>query len=315
MYFGESDRDNKLHAVMGNGDHGLANSPWPKFHGNARNTGRSRLPLLNHAPILVPPPDQSLDELTTLRVTNRATDVEAPAGNLSFSLLSAPTGVAVQSATGVLTWTPTEAQGPSTNRITVCVTEYGVSPLSATNSFMVVVNEVNNAPVLTTVIRNYTVTAGATLVFTNTATDSDIPTNSLTYVLDLGAPSGAVIDRHTGVFTWTASGSPATDQFKIWVTDDGVPYRSGFGEFTVVTLPKPRDLAFGGILREADGRIALTWAAKPGARYQLQYKNRLDEANWMGIGNPLTATSETLSLTEAIGTESQRFYRVMRLAD
>jgi len=178
-----------------------------------------------------------------------------------------------------------------------------------------VVNEVNTAPVLTTAVRNYTITLGATLTFTNTATDADVPPNRLTYTLDLDAPPGAVIDRNTGVFTWTATGALATNQFKIWVADDGVPYRSGFGEFTVITLLKPRDLAFGGIQREADGRIAVTWTAKPGARYQLQYKNRLDEANWMGIGDPLTATSENLSLTEAIATEGQRFYRVMMLAD
>ena len=270
---------------------------------------------VNTAPVLTVPSNQSVDELTTLRVTNTAPDPDIPANTLTFGLVTAPDGVRLDAATGVLTWTPTEAQGPSTNRITVRVTDNGVPPLSATNSFTVVVNEVNAAPVLTTAIRNYTVTAGATLVFTNTAIDSDIPTNSLTYVLDLGAPSGAVIERNTGVFTWTATGSPATNQFKIWVTDDGVPYRSGFGEFTVVTLPKPRDLQFGGIQREAGGRIAITWAAKPGAHYQLQYKNRLDEANWMGRGDPQTATSETLSLTETVDTEGQRFYRVMRLAD
>jgi hypothetical protein len=35
----------------------------------------------------------------------------------------------------LFTWTPTEAQGPSTNQITVRVTDNGASPLSATASF------------------------------------------------------------------------------------------------------------------------------------------------------------------------------------
>ena len=270
---------------------------------------------VNAAPVLGVPANLSVDELTTLRVTHTATDPDLPANALTFGLVTAPDGVRLDAATGVLTWTPTEAQGPSTNRITVWVTDNGVPPLSATNSFTVVVNEVNTAPVLTTAVRDYTVTAGATLVFASTAADSDIPPNGLTFMLDLDAPPGAAIDRNTGVFTWTATGSPATNQFTIWITDDGVPYRSGSQAFTVVTLPKPRDLEFGGIQRNADGRIALTWAAKPGARYQLQYKHRLDETTWTGIGDPLTATSETLSLTETIGTEDQRFYRVMMLAD
>ena len=49
---------------------------------------------------------------------------------------------------GVITWTPTEAQGPGTNTITTVVTDNGVPPLSVTNSFVVIVTEVNSAPVL-----------------------------------------------------------------------------------------------------------------------------------------------------------------------
>ena len=49
---------------------------------------------------------------------------------------------------GVITWTPTEGQGPGTNTITTVVTDNGVPPLSATNSFEVMVTEVNSAPVL-----------------------------------------------------------------------------------------------------------------------------------------------------------------------
>ena len=43
----------------------------------------------------------------------------------------------------------------------------------------------------------------ATLTFTNTATDADVPAQNLTFSLDAGAPDGAEIDPVTGVFTWT----------------------------------------------------------------------------------------------------------------
>ena len=59
----------------------------------------------------------------------------------------APAGATID-ANGVITWTPSEAQGPSTNLITAGATDNGVPPLSATNSFSVVVAEVNSAPVL-----------------------------------------------------------------------------------------------------------------------------------------------------------------------
>ena len=95
---------------------------------------------VNDAPVLTVPANQTLNELTTLTVTNTATDVDIPANTLTFALVSGPTGMTINTNTGVIVWTPTEAQGPSTNTVTVSVTDNGVPNLSATNSFTVVVN-------------------------------------------------------------------------------------------------------------------------------------------------------------------------------
>src|SRR5256885_16436183 len=94
--------------------------------------------------------------------------------------------------TGVLTWTPTEAQGPSTNTITVKVTDNGTPALSATNSFTVAVNEVNSAPTLT-VPANQTINELSALVVTNTATDTDLPANTLSFAL-VNGPSGVAVN-------------------------------------------------------------------------------------------------------------------------
>src|SRR5258708_26658582 len=104
---------------------------------------------VNSAPTLTVPPTQTINELTTLTVTNSATDPDIPANILTFALVAGPSGMTLDSATGVLTWTPTEAQGPSTNVITVRLTDNGIPPLSDTKSFTVIVNEVNSAPTLT----------------------------------------------------------------------------------------------------------------------------------------------------------------------
>ena len=56
--------------------------------------------------------------------------------------------VDVKGADGKVTTWGFEAEGPSTNTITTVVTDNGVPPLSATNSFTVVVNEVNSPPTL-----------------------------------------------------------------------------------------------------------------------------------------------------------------------
>src|SRR5438105_1773019 len=122
-----------------------------------------------------------MSKLTTLTVTNTATDSAIPANTLSYTLsIASPAGTVTNasiSPVGVITWTPTEAQGPSTNTFTTIVTDNGLPPLSATNSFTVVVNEVNSAPVLPATT-NYTIAELTTLTVTNTATDSDIPANT-----------------------------------------------------------------------------------------------------------------------------------------
>src|SRR2546426_5369960 len=64
----------------------------------------------NSAPVLTVPTDQRVSELSTLTVTNTASDADLPANTLTFSLVSAPSGVTLHPSSGVLTWTPTEAQ-------------------------------------------------------------------------------------------------------------------------------------------------------------------------------------------------------------
>src|SRR5207237_6655214 len=100
---------------------------------------------------------------------------------------------------------PTEVQGPDTNQITVIVTDSGSPPLSTAQSFNVVVLESNEPPVLAP-ISDHAIHVGTTLVITNSATDVDIPTNSLTYSLNPG-PAGADVNATNGVFIWTPDGS------------------------------------------------------------------------------------------------------------
>src|SRR5206468_2642356 len=108
--------------------------------------------------------------------------------------------------------------GPSTNPVTIRVTDNGSPSMSAAETINIVVNEVNAPPVLTP-IGNKSVVEGNLLRFTVTATDSDVPTNSLTFTLDAGAPSGANVHPTTGVFTWTPTEAqgPSTNPVAIRV--------------------------------------------------------------------------------------------------
>src|SRR5436190_9790984 len=121
-------------------------------------------------------------EQTTLDVSASAIDAYAPANSLTFALVSSPAGMTINPATGAISWTPTEAQGPSTNIVSVSVTENGVPALSAANRFIMRVTYRNSAPVLT-VPANQTFAELTTLNVNTSATDSDIPANTLTFAL------------------------------------------------------------------------------------------------------------------------------------
>src|SRR5207244_1908622 len=138
---------------------------------------------------------------SALVVTNTASDADLPSNTLTFALVSGPLGAAIDPNTGVLTWTPSETQGPSTNTITVKVTDDGEPALSDPNSFIVVVHEVNTAPALTVPLHD-ALPIFSTLVVTNTASDADLPSNTLTFALVSG-PAGVAIHPTTGLLTWT----------------------------------------------------------------------------------------------------------------
>ena len=102
---------------------------------------------------------------------------------------------------GIVTWMPTEAQGPSTNVVTVSVTDNGVTPMAATSSFTVIVREVNVAPVLPAQT-NRAMSELTLLTVTNAATDADyIATHAkslLTMIVVTNPDRVAAFHGHTG---------------------------------------------------------------------------------------------------------------------
>src|SRR5205823_5334092 len=80
---------------------------------------------VNDRPVLAAISDYTINEGNTLMFTNSASDVDLPPQHLAFGLSNAPAGALVDPTSGVFTWTPSEAQGPSTNQITVTVTDDG----------------------------------------------------------------------------------------------------------------------------------------------------------------------------------------------
>jgi pectin methylesterase-like acyl-CoA thioesterase len=97
----------------------------------------------NIAPVFTAPPagtNITINAGVSLALGCTATDSDTAAQTLTYSLLTGPSGAAVNAGSGSFTWRPTTAQANSVNAVSVVVTDNGTPNLSATNSFTVTVN-------------------------------------------------------------------------------------------------------------------------------------------------------------------------------
>src|SRR5206468_2896944 len=163
------------------------------------------------------PASATIPELAAYAFTATATDSDLPAQTLTFSLVGAPSGATIDGTTGAFCWTPTEAQGPGSYPFTVRVSD-GTANTDAAISLTV--TEVNAAPVLADVPATATIPELAAYTFTATATDADIPVQTLTFSLVSG-PTGATIGASTGAFSWTPTEAlgAALPTFTVRVSD------------------------------------------------------------------------------------------------
>ena len=151
----------------------------------------------NAPPILTEVPDQLATEGIPLVITITASDSDLPFNLLTFTLgTGAPAGLELNPTNGVITWTPTEAQGPSTNAITVIATDDGSPVLSDTKTFQITVAEANAPPLL----------LGLIGIVTNStfdgALDVGIPGNPLEPGSTTVNPDGTITVVAGGLGTW-----------------------------------------------------------------------------------------------------------------
>ncbi|MBL9173814.1 MAG: hypothetical protein JNL10_09790 [Verrucomicrobiales bacterium] len=182
-----------------------------------RTADRHFLLKVNARPVFGIVPKQTVNERMPLSVSNPATDADA-GDVLTYSLLDPPPGVRIAAGDGTITWTPDEVQGPDTYMITAVATDNGVPSLSVTNSFRIVVNEVNTPPLLVlpsdTILDELVPFSAAA-----TAVDGDLPANPLTYEL-ISGPKGLTVSPE-GEIRWIASEDqgPGSYSVTLRVTD------------------------------------------------------------------------------------------------
>jgi hypothetical protein len=210
----------------------------------------------NLPPVWAPTGTRRITEGLQLSYDLKASDADLPLQPLVFTLVSGPEGLTVDT-NGVMNWQPTEAQGPSTNRVTVSVSD-GV--VSVPQEFDVVVLESNRLPAWVTLISTRRVTEESLLTFNVQATDTDLPVQRLTYRLVSG-PSGMEVTTN-GLVSWrpTEAQGPSTNRVRIGVSD-GVSGISQEFDVLVFERNQPPVWTHPGTRRVSEG-LQLTFTLK-----------------------------------------------------
>ncbi len=186
----------------------------------ARRSFRLTVAFGNAPPALAALPDRAAREGEALVFTVAATDPDA-GQSITYSLDDGhPAGATIDPATGVFSWTPGELDGGGVFTITVRATDSGTPSKSSAATFAIAVEEVDQPPVLAP-IPDRTVAEHATLIFRASATDADLPAQSLVYTLAAGAPAGARITPGGGVFSWTPDESQGGRTYTITILATG----------------------------------------------------------------------------------------------
>jgi hypothetical protein len=288
-------------------------------------TFRVRIDDRNAPPTLAPLGDRVIDEGRVLELVALATDSDIPRQRLTFRFEGpVPAGATLHPETGVFSWRPNEAQGGTTNRLSIVVTDDGAPPLSATQAFLVIVRDTRSDFVLQ--IGRTNVPSGGTrsvpirlrsqaglthLAFvlelpggrlsqlaveplvSELASASSSPAGDQRFRIQLAAAPGQVLPGGTDLarLRFSADRLPGSAVLPLRVLDvdavgsGGEILRNSTAIDGKVFLVETEPLLDAGIA--ADGQREVAVYGLPGRAYELQFKtNVLDGTSWV----PLTTT-------------------------
>ena len=102
----------------------------------------------------------------------------------------------------------------------------------------------------------------------------------------------------------TATGSNTVLEFAA----ENPPDNFGLDDVTTTPIPTP---SFAAATRN-NHSLSLTWYSVSNVNYQVLCSTNLAQTNWVALSTN-TATGATLTITNPLGAEPQRFYRIRRL--
>ena len=140
----------------------------------------------------------------------------------------------------------------------------------------------------------------------------------------LGSPKGVGFDTQGNLYIADTgynrirkvhfSGDPTLELLNASATNSGnysvlitSPFGSVVSSVASLTVVAPPTIQMFSL---ASGQFNLIWSAVSNLTYQLQYTFDLSTTNWIDLGNPITATNGSITVSDVPGADSQRFYRI-----
>lgn len=191
---------------------------------------------------------EEIAEHDTLRLVIPAQYSGEGTGRIRYGASDAPAGLTVDEEKGIVTWTPSEEQGPGTYRILLKAFVDGPSPLGAERELVVRVSEVADVPIIRP-IGDHTMRDDGTLRLEIEAIDPDaVHANGLKSRFRYRAFSvgewivPCKMDPVTGVFRFEPDPGERTYTFEVWVEKQGPVKMTATQTFRVhvkPTAPRP----------------------------------------------------------------------------
>jgi glucosylceramidase len=278
-----------------------------------------------------------LRESTNAGAVN-ASVVVTPANGVSFQIRSSTGGTSTSTTAGGVTapcwvrlarsaansfagyyssdgshWTQIGASTTVTMSNSACAGLAVTAHNNASNCVAMLDNvSVNQAPVLAP-ISNQSLLAGQVLTVTNSASDADIPAQTLGFGLlaspGFRLPAGATINTNTGVFVWrpAIAQSPSTQSVSVVVFDSGIPSMSATQSF-LVTVGRPARPVISAI-SVTNGQYGFWVQGDAGPDYTIQVSTNL--TSWSAITTATPASLPWFWMDTNAGPFATRFYRTL----
>ncbi len=264
-------------------------------------------PSANTPPVLPTQVTQIINPLNPLIVTNTATDSDTPAQIITYTLTSTVTGPnvpVINTSTGVITWTPDVSQAGTSNVITTIATDNGVPPLSATNSFSVIVNPVPGISSITFTGGGYLVTWFAP---TNDIFQVQVATNLALPIVWQTIATNVI---YTGPLT------PTNGLFSYFDNGSQVPFgglRFYRLQLVGITPPATMTVPISSIL-STNGGFLLTWLAPTNDQFNVRWATNLAAPiNWSLFPAVVTSTNGVFTFMDTNAPLLVKFYDLLLL--